>query len=201
MKEALINIERHYILRVGDTGTLTTFDGMEIVAITDEQAATIEASNDPLFLVDGELKTLGEMREIERLARLAARQEERFQSDPDAAKERKLNAFREAARIESESDIIVDGIGTFHVDARTLIHLEGIENLVNAGTSPILENGEYPNYKCVDGSFVNLGVDDMVTIREAIQGRDFGIYSIKLHGLTQAVMTASTFAELEAISW
>jgi hypothetical protein len=41
----------------------------------------------------------------------------------------------------------------------------------------------------------------MVTIREAIQGRDFGIYSIKLHGLTQAVMTASTFAELDAITW
>ena len=88
----------------------------------------------------------------------------------DEMKAAKIAELSEAARLESESDITVDGVGLFHVDAKTILQLTTIEALIADGTHPALVGGEYPNYKCVDGSFVNLSATDMATIRTASNG-------------------------------
>jgi len=201
MKDALVNIERRRIREVGDTGTLTVREGFEIVAISDADAATVEASEVGMFLVDGAVVTLEQKREAEREAERVVKQQQRWAEHGDEFKAAKLASLQAAARSESESDILVDGIGLFHVDAKTLIHLQGIEALIADGTSPVLVGGEYPNYKCVDGAFTNLSAADMVTIRAAIEGRDFGIYSVKLFNLTAAVAAATSRDDLDAIVW
>ena len=56
MKYAVIN-EKEKILRTSEEEPTYIFEGKKIVEITDEQAEQVEASSEPLFLIEGELLT------------------------------------------------------------------------------------------------------------------------------------------------
>lgn len=85
MKYALIN-ERSRVLRTSDKQFQGTPENQEVVELTDEQAAQVEASNEPLFLVEGTLLTL---------------KAKRWATEPEAVKE----AFRPMRnRLLAESD-------------------------------------------------------------------------------------------------
>jgi hypothetical protein len=187
---------RGAINRVSDTEPQFVAENATVVEITDEQAAIIQAGREAYprqhyAIENGELVTLREY-----LKRQA------FLNQPlEEVKIRKITEFQRLAKAESDSDITIEGVGIFHVDAKTLIHLQAIEALIAGGTSPVLVNGDYPNYKCVDGSFVTLTAANMTTIREAISVRDHNLYSIKLYSLVEQVEAATTVEELAAITW
>jgi len=119
----------------------------------------------------------------------------------DEMKAEKITEFQRLAKTESDSDITIEGIGIFHVDAKTILQLTTIEALIADGTHPALVGGEYPDYKCVDGSFVNLSATVMATIRTAIMARDLNAYSVKLKGLVDAIAAATNVEELTSINW
>lgn len=60
MKYALIN-QKGRVLRTSDEQFQGTPESREVVELTDEQAAQVEASNQPLFLIEGNLLTLKAM--------------------------------------------------------------------------------------------------------------------------------------------
>jgi hypothetical protein len=187
---------RGVINRISDTEPRFVREGVTVVELTDEQASQVQAGREayPKQLYTIENGELVDFREY--LKRQA------FLDQPlEDAKAEKIAELQRLAKTESDSDITIEGIGIFHVDAKTLIHLETIESVIAGGTSPVLVNGDYPNYKCVDGSFVTLSAANMAEIREAISGRDYGIYSIKLHSLVEQVEAATTTEELTAIVW
>jgi hypothetical protein len=187
---------RGVINRISDTEPRFVGENTTVVEITDEQASQVQAGRESypkqLYTIeDGELVDFR-----------AYLKRQAFLDQPlEEAKVSKVTEFQRLAKAESDSDITVEGIGIFHVDAKTLIHLQTIEAAIAAGTSPLLVDGNYPNYKCVDGSFVTLSAANMSTIREAISGRDYGIYSVKLYGLSEQVEAATTTEELTAIVW
>lgn len=57
MKYALIN-QKGRVVRTSDEEFKHTPEGREVFELTDEQAAQVEASSEPLFLVEGSLLTL-----------------------------------------------------------------------------------------------------------------------------------------------
>ena len=57
MKYALIN-QKGRVVRTSDEEFQHTPEGREVFELTDEQAAQVEASSEPLFLVEGILLTL-----------------------------------------------------------------------------------------------------------------------------------------------
>jgi hypothetical protein len=187
---------RGAINRISDTEPQFVGKNATVVEITDEQASQVQAGREayPKQLYAIENGELVDLREY--LKRQA------FLDQPlEDAKAEKIAEFQRLAKTESDSDITIEGVGVFHVDAKTLIHLQTIEALIAGGTSPVLVNGDYPNYKCVDGSFVTLTAANMTAIRESIIGRDHSIYSIKLHSLVEQVEAATTTEELTAIVW
>ena len=56
MKYALINLKGR-VVETSDEDFEFTPEGMEVVELTDEQAEQVEASSEPLFLIEGELLT------------------------------------------------------------------------------------------------------------------------------------------------
>ena len=54
MKYALINLKGR-VVETSDEDFEFTPEGMEVVELTDEQAEQVEASSEPLFLIEGEL--------------------------------------------------------------------------------------------------------------------------------------------------
>jgi hypothetical protein len=110
------------------------------------------------------------------------------------AKSAKLAELQLACYNECKEDILIEGVGLFHVDAETLIDLNTIKQLVAEGNSTLLVDGSYPNYKCVDGSLVDIGADGIIA-------RKYQNYSIKLVDLQNMVAAATTEDELNAISW
>ena len=56
MKYALINLDGR-VVETSDEDFEFTSEGMEVVELTDEQAEQVEASSEPLFLVEGDLLT------------------------------------------------------------------------------------------------------------------------------------------------
>jgi hypothetical protein len=56
MKYALIN-PKGRVIRTSDKEFKFTPEGMEAVELTNEQAGQVEASNEPLFLIEGDLLT------------------------------------------------------------------------------------------------------------------------------------------------
>jgi len=56
MKYALINLDGR-VVETSDEDFEFTSEGMEVVELTDEQAEQVEASSEPLFLIEEELLT------------------------------------------------------------------------------------------------------------------------------------------------
>ena len=163
MKYAIVNIERRRINRVTDETPQFVGEQMEVVEITDEQAAAIAASDTPSFLIDGELKSMPEVMAIRRAEREAARLTELYAADPEAAKAAKINQLRSARDAVEFGGITFNGLPV-QTDMVTQARLTSALSLVALNPATVIK-WEFP-----DGSIVDL---DKATI-EALAAAVFG---------------------------
>jgi len=163
MKYAIVNIERRRINRVTDETPQFVGEQMEVVEITDEQAAAIAASDTPSFLIDGELKSSPEVMAIRRAEREAARFTELYAADPEAAKAAKINQLRSARDAVEFGGITFNGLPV-QTDMVTQARLTSALSLVALNPATVIK-WEFP-----DGSIVDL---DKATI-EALAAAVFG---------------------------
>lgn len=191
----LILGQRGAIRRITDNEPLGVDENTMVVEITDEQAAAItelktSTPREIYFYVDGDVLTMQEKIEHDKWQALTL----------EEAKSAKISELTNAAKNQCGQDIIVDGVGIFHVDASTLHDLRTIEEIVKDGTSPILVGGEYSSYKCVDGQMINLGLPELAAIKEALTVRKYNAYSVTLKQQINAVHAAITKQELASIT-
>jgi len=163
MKYAIVNIKRRRINRVTDETPQFVGEQMEVVEITDEQAAAIAASDTPSFLIDGELKSSPEVMAIRRAEREAARLTELYAADPEAAKAAKINQLRSARDAVEFGGITFNGLPV-QTDMVTQARLTSALSLVALNPATVIK-WEFP-----DGSIVDL---DKATI-EALAAAVFG---------------------------
>ena len=163
MKYAIVNIERRRINRVTDETPQFVGEQMEVVEITDEQAAAIAASDTPSFLIDGEIKSMPEVMVIRRAEREAARLTELYAADPEAAKAAKINQLRSARDAVEFGGITFNGLPV-QTDMVTQARLTSALSLVALNPATVIK-WEFP-----DGSIVDL---DKATI-EALAAAVFG---------------------------
>lgn len=123
----------------------------------------------------------------------------------DEEKTAKIAAFDAHSLAECASDILVDGLGVFHVDADTVHDLNTVRRIVNgdivglpAGT---VVDGKYHGYKTVTGDSVNLGIPELDLIELAVISRKAGHYSFQRPAIVAAVNAATNQDELDAITW
>ena len=191
MKYAIVNIERRRINRVTDETPQFVGEQMEVVEITDEQAAAIAASDTPSFLIDGELKSSPEVMAIRRAEREAARLTELYAADPEAAKAAKINQLRSARDAVEFGGITFNGLPV-QTDMVTQARLTSALSLVALNPSTIIK-WEFP-----DGNIVDL---DKATI-EALAAAVFGHVQQTRTDFAAAktlVDAAATVEELTAI--
>lgn len=191
----LILGQRGEIRHITDNEPLGVDESAMVVEITDEQAAAItelktSTPKEIYFYVDGDLLTLQEKIEHDKWQAFTL----------EEAKAAKISELTNAAKNECGQDIIVDGVGIFHVDASTLHDLRTIEEIVKDGISPILVGGEYPFYKCADDQMANLGLPELAAIKEALTARKYSAYSVTLKQQMDAVQAATTKQELAYIT-
>lgn len=195
MKYAVIN-QQGGINRISYTKPQFTPDNATVIQISDADAALVTSGREAYpnvnyRWVDGTLMELNEAIELQRLLDTPI-------EDVKAARIKELEA---ACKAENETDLVVDGIGTFHVDPDTKIDLMTIKEIVAGGTSPMLVDGKYPNYKTVDGTAVDIGSTEITAIETALITRKFQAYSIKLPTLKAQVGAATTLQEVQAVKW
>jgi hypothetical protein len=191
MKYAIVNIERRRINRVTDETPQFVGEQMEVVEITDEQAAAIAASDTPSFLIDGELKSMPEVMVIRRAEREAARLTELYAADPEAAKAAKINQLRSARDAVEFGGITFNGLPV-QTDMVTQARLTSALSLVALNPATVIK-WEFP-----DGSIVDL---DKATI-EALAAAVFGHVQQTRTDFAAAkalVDAAATVEELTAI--
>ena len=191
MKYAIVNIERRRINRVTEEAPQFVGKQMEVVEITDEQAAAIAASDTPSFLIDGELKSMPEVMAIRRAEREAARLTELYAADPEAAKAAKINQLRAARDAVEFGGITFNGLPV-QTDMVTQARLTSALSLVALNPATVIK-WEFP-----DGSIVDL---DKATI-EALAAAVFGHVQQTRTDFAAAktlVDAAATVEELTAI--
>ena len=191
MKYAIVNIERRRINRVTEEAPQFVGEQMEVVEITDEQAAAIAASDTPSFLIDGELKSMPEVMAIRRAEREAARLTELYAADPEAAKAAKINQLRSARDAVEFGGITFNGLPV-QTDMVTQARLTSALSLVALNPATVIK-WEFP-----DGSIVDL---DKATI-EALAAAVFGHVQqtrTDFAAAKAAVEAATTVEELAAI--
>jgi hypothetical protein len=191
MKYAIVNIERRRINRVTDETPQFVGEQMEVVEITDEQAAAIAASDTPSFLMDGEIKYMPEVMVIRRAEREAARLTELYAESPDSAKAQKINQLRAARDAVEFGGITFNGLPV-QTDMVTQARLTSALSLVALNPSTVIK-WEFP-----DGSIVDL---DKATI-EALAAAVFGHVQQTRTDFAAAkalVEAAATVEELTAI--
>jgi len=191
MKYAIVNIERRRINRVTDETPQFVGEQMEVVEITDEQAAAIAASDTPSFLIDGELKSMPEVMAIRHAEREATRLTELYAADPEAAKAAKINQLRSARDAVEFGGITFNGLPV-QTDMVTQARLTSALSLVALNPATVIK-WEFP-----DGSIVDL---DKATI-EALAAVVFGHVQQTRTDFAAAkalVEAATTTGELTAI--
>ena len=182
MKNALVNIESRRIHLVSEEGILITPDGFEIISISNSKAEAVEASTDPLFLVNGELKTVDDMKEIRR-----------FQRNSERMKDMKKLEIKKARDDEYNSNLVTSDGLHFKADLETIIDVKSIIEMLPDG-------GSYADYKNADGSYNTISTSQFQNaIVEGIQRKSavFGKEKV-LTGLVDAAVTAD---ELRNITW
>lgn len=191
MKDALVNTEHRRIRKVEEDGTITEVpEGFEVVSISDAKATTFENSAEPLFLVDGDLKNQGEMREI----RSAERRELRFQSDPERFKTRKREEIKSARDAEYTSTLVTSDGFHFKTDLETIIDVKTMIEML------ALDTDTFVDYKNADGTYNTITKVQLQTaISEGISRKAVAFGKEKV--LVVAVEAATTKAELDQVIW
>ena len=192
MKNALINIETKRIIKVQEDAYEDGYynaDYREVVQISNAKAATFEASDEPLFLINGNLITFEGKMEIERLQR----REERFTENTDMFKSRKIEEIKKARDAEYNAILVTSDGFKFKSDLETIIDVKTLIEILPDG-------GSFVGYKSADGSYNVITKEQFKTaITEGIE-RKTAAFS-KEAQLVAAASAATTFAELQAIVW
>lgn len=192
MKNALINIETKRIIKVQEDAYEDGYydtNYREVVQISNAKAATFEASDEQLFLINGNLITFEGKMEIERLQR----REERFAENTDMFKSRKLEEIKQGRNAEYNSILTTSDGFQFKADLETIIDTKTIIEILPDG-------GSFSDYKCADGSYNTISKAQFQTaITEGIQRKSAAFALQKQRG--EEIANATTFAELDAIVW
>ena len=192
MKNALINTETKRIINVQEDAYEDGYydaDYREVVQISNAKAATFEASDKPLFLINDNVFSLKEKMEIKR----QERREQRFAENTDTFKSRKLEEIKIARDIEYNSILTTSSGFKFKADLETIIDAKTIIEILPDG-------GSFADYKCADGSYNTISKAQFKTaITEGIQRKSAAFARQK--ELAQQVSNAATLAELNAIVW
>jgi|TARA_B110000908_G_scaffold45396_1_gene55331 hypothetical protein len=192
MKNALINIETKRIIKVQEDAYEDGYydtDYREVVQISNAKAATFEASDEPLFLINGNIVTFKGKMEIEQLER----REERFIEFPDMFKSRKSAEIKKDRDAEYNSILTTSDGFQFKADLETIIDTKTIIEILPDG-------GSFPDYKCADGSYNTISKTQFQTaISEGIQRKSAAFSREK--ELNETIANATTFAELNVIVW
>lgn len=182
MKDAIVNTHTRRIrLVLKENDIKIAPDGCEIVKISNAKADIFNASDEPLFLIDGEIRTILEKNAKRREANL-----DRFK--PNKIAEIKL------ARDDEYKSVLVTSDGLhFKADLETIIDITTIIDMLPDG-------GSYENYKNADGSYNTITKAQFQTaISEGIARKSDAFAKEK--GLVDDVMNATTIEELEQIHW
>jgi hypothetical protein len=192
MKNALINIKTKRIIKVQEDAYEDGYydtDYREVVQISNAKAATFESSDEPLFLINGNLVTFEGKMEIERLQR----REERFTENTDMFKSRKIEEIKKARDAEYNAILVTSDGFKFKSDLETIIDVKTLIEILPDG-------GSFVGYKSADGSYNVITKEQFKTaITEGIE-RKTAAFS-KEAQLVAAASAATTFAELQAIVW
>jgi len=191
MKYAVVNTERRRIQRVTDETPQFVGEQMEVVEITDEQAAAIAASDTPSCLIDGEVKPLAWVIEIRRAEHAAIKLAELYVESPDAAKAAKIQELKQERDAAWQGDLTTSFGVPFHTDVQTQIDIQMMLQMLDP-----LE--VFSGYKCADGVRRDLSREQFaLALNEGVVRKvtSFAIEGAKL----EAVEAATTVEELAAI--
>lgn len=185
MKNALINKETSRIIRVQDGDFLNTPEFAEVVSISDAKAAIFESSTGPMFLINNEVVGLD--------VKMATKREQRFAENSNPFKSRKIEEIKKARDAEYNAILVTSDGLQFKSDLETIIDVKTLIEILPDG-------GSFQGYKSADGSYNTITKEQFQTaITEGIARKSAAF--AKEAQLVASVSAATTFAELEAITW
>jgi len=178
MKNALINKETNRIIRVQDDDFLDIPEFAEVVSISDAKAAIFESSTGPMFLINNEV--VGIRGKI-------------FIDNPNILKSKKIQEIKKARDAEYNAILVTSDGLQFKSDLETIIDVKTLIEILPDG-------GSFDGYKSADGSYNTITKEQFQTaITEGIARKSAAF--AKEAQLVASVSAATTFAELEAITW
>lgn len=185
MKNALINKETSRIIRVQDGDFLNMPEFAEVVSISDAKAAIFESSTGPMFLINNEVVGLD--------VKMATKREQRFAENSNPFKSRKIEEIKKARDAEYNAILVTSDGLQFKSDLETIIDVKTLIEILPDG-------GSFQGYKSADGSYNTITKEQFQTaITEGIARKSAAF--TKEAQLVASVSAATTFAELEAITW
>lgn len=185
MKNALINKETSRIIRVQDGDFLNMPEFAEVVSISDAKAAIFESSTGPMFLINNEVVGLD--------VKMATKREQRFAENSNPFKSRKIEEIKKARDAEYNAILVTSDGLQFKSDLETIIDVKTLIEILPDG-------GSFQGYKSADGSYNTITKEQFQTaITEGIARKSAAF--AKEAQLVASVSAATTFAELEAITW
>lgn len=189
MKNALINKETSRIIRVQDGDFLDMSELTEVVSISDAKAAIFESSTGPMFLINNEVVGL----DVKMATKIEERREQRFAENSNPFKSRKIEEIKKARDAEYNAILVTSDGLQFKSDLETIIDVKTLIEILPDG-------GSFQGYKSADGSYNTITKEQFQTaITEGIARKSAAF--TKEAQLVASVSAATTFAELEAITW
>jgi len=183
MKYAIVNIERRRIRRINDTQPQNLLEDLEAVEISNQQATDFESMQKPVFLVEGELMTLLEKRELDRVAALTLAEQ----------KLEKIQALKQERDAAWQGTLMTSFGVPFHTDVQTQIDIQMMLQM-------LAPKEIFAGYKCADGVRRDLSREQFaLALNEGVVRKvtAFAIEGAKL----EAVEAATTADQIAAISW
>ena len=160
--------------------------------ISDADAATVEASEDRFFIVDGVLLTQEEFRAAKQQERYEAQITE-FGADIDGAK-----AFVRDHLASKRYDFEVDGIDVNGLAVRT--DRFTVERVYQARFLAKEDPGFDTDWKLGDGTFLTIDATTIISISDAVTAHLKEVFT-KEKTANTSIDASTTLAELQAITW
>ena len=160
--------------------------------ISDADAATVEASDDVFFIVDGALKTQSEFREAKQQERYVA-QLEAFGADVDGAKQFARDNFA-----QKRYDFEVGGINVNGIDVRT--DRLTVDRIYQARFLANEDNTFTTDWKLSNGVFLTIDAATIIAISDAVTAHIKDSFQ-KEKAANDSVTAATTIQELTAIQY
>ena len=161
--------------------------------ISDEDAATIEASEDKLFYVDGVIVGFDEFIQLAKHEKYITKLNNDYASNLDGAKKLSKEYYA-----EKRYDYEVGGIVVGGLDVRT--DRFTVERIYQARVLAKEDAAFTTDWKLGDGSFITLDAATIITIADAVTVHLKDAFT-KEKVVNESIDAATTIAELEAIVW